>query len=170
MKRRISRCFAIFMFSFAFILLIGCNDNAQDRNVSATDKIISTEYYVTEVSGLDFMFNDTEEGGMISFAFDEYGHCGLTFVKSKFVRGYSTRVSGTGGRDIDLTCISDKYTYSLLGKENTYAQLTIVELGDDAILDLGFSLYSARAAQMLTRNNIRLAINRQQLALLLASK
>lgn len=164
----LSRIIALF-FAVAMIATVGCDDNAARQQSVATNKQKSV-FNVTEINGFGFMFNDTEEGGMINFKSDEISHCSLVFVKSKFIQGYNTRITTLGQGEIDLTCLTDKYHYAMTDNGSTYVQLAVEKLGDEAVLKLDFSLYSVRKKNMLTKENIMLVVNKAQLKTLFANK
>lgn len=120
-------------------------------------------FEVTELEGYDIMFNDMEAGAMINFKSAEIEYCGLVFIKSKFVQGYSTRITALGEGDMDLTCLMRDHHYAMTNNGDTYVQLNIEELGEKAVLKLSFSLYSVRAKMKLVKENITLVVNNKQL-------
>ena len=79
-------------------------------------------------------------------------------------------MTGVMEHEIDLVCLTNNKAYSMLNKDDAYVKLTVVELGDKAVLDLGFSLHTPKANDMLIRDNIRLLLTPQQVKTLLAPK
>ena len=160
----------ISMFVVLFILgLVACNDNTSSNNASVSEERIN-DIEVTDVGDFGFMFNDTEEGGMINFRSNDITHCGLVFIRSKLVQGYTTRVTAIGEGTVGLSCLAGKYAYAMTDRGDTYVNLTVVELGKTAVLNLDFSLYSGRGKDMLTRDNITLFVNEKQLETIFSAK
>jgi hypothetical protein len=86
------------------------------------------------------------------------------------IQGYATRATIIGEGEVDLTCLTDKYAYTMTQKGGTYVDLSVVEMGKSATLKLGFSLYSVRGKDTLTRDDITLVVNEQQLKTIFAAK
>lgn len=163
MTKVLSFCFSALLFVVSSIIVASCNDGAPTDKKAESSLSQETTFVVTEVEGYDIIFNDTEAGAMINFKSDEIEHCSLVFVKSKFVQGYSARITALGEGDMDLTCLMRDHHYAMTDSGDSYVQLNIEELGDKAVLKLSFSLYSVRAKMKLVKENIALVVNNKQL-------
>ena len=132
-----------------------------------TNLYTNNYFSVTGVNDYDFLFSDTDPGGAITFNNVDFIQCRISFIKSKFIQGYTTRVSSIGEGDLDITCMTDKELFALDNSGSTYVELTVSELSDKAIINLSFSLFSMRDKNVLTKENITLELNQLQLSQLL---
>lgn len=158
---------AIMMCVVSSAIVMGCNEGAPTDKQSGSKDFQESNYEITEVEGHDIMFNDTEAGALINFKSNEIDHCSLVFVKNKFVNGYNARITDLGVGDLDLTCLMADHHYAMTNNGETYVQLNIDELGEKAELRLNFSLYSIRTKMKLTRENVVLVVNNNQLKAIL---
>jgi len=129
------------------------------------------EYTVTMVNEEEVLFNDTDLlAGIIMFESPQIKMANLTFIKSKFQEGYTTRISNLGEGDLDLFCLSNEDEadhYSMAASDSTYVQMTVTELSDIAVIKLSFTLYSVMTDREFSREDVTLTLNNKQLTALL---
>lgn len=145
------------------LFTFGCNDKSSNSPATNPKTNPASEYKVTGVNDFELLFNATDAGGLITFNSDTIEHCNLSFIKSKFIQGYTTRTVKLAAGDIDIDCLSNNDHFSLDDSGSTYAEMTVTELTDKAVITLNFSLSSSSSKTVLTRKNVLLTVNMQQL-------
>lgn len=150
-----------------FVILIlftfGCNDDYSNSKVANKQTNATNEFNVTGVNDFELLFNATDAGSLITFNSGSIEHCNLSFIKSKFIQGYTTRTVKLGEGEVDVDCLTKNGHFSLDKSGSTYAQMTVTELSDKAVITLSFSLSSSSSKTLLTRENVTLIVNMQQL-------
>lgn len=124
------------------------------------------EYSTISVSDYDFIFNDSDPGGSISFGSSSIKQCRLSFIKSKLTQGYTTKTTQLGKGDIDLTCMTDNALFALNESGNTYAEISVTKLDNTASITLSFNLHSIKTDQDLIKSNIIISLDQQQIGTL----
>lgn len=157
---------------FIVLLLLGCefdSENPSQSEKSLVSKLFSNgnDFSVTGVNDFQFLFNETEIGGIINFKSSDFQQCTLAFKKAKFVQGFEASVSIPESGDFDVTCLSDKDNYFINENENTYAKIRIDEVSQQAKITLSFSLIGYNSEKLVTRENFSLVVNKKQLESLL---
>lgn len=168
MKHLIIDKLNIFLVLVLIVITTSCDDNSTVSKAIEKPAGFNSEFSVTGVNDYEFKFNEHDAGGAIHFNSAELKQCRLSFIKSNFKQGYTTRIKILGKGDIDLTCMSEKELFTLNDSGATYAEMTVAELGDKAAIKLNFSLVSIKSKTHLTKENVTLDINPTLLAQLLA--
>jgi hypothetical protein len=163
-SRNIAR---IFLFAITMLFVIGCDRPASSQHAS-TDKSISSaprldDFRVLGVNDYEFLFNNTDPGALINFGSNTLSFCTISFIRAKFVRGYTTKTTKLGQGDLDMTCLTDADHYSLNESSDTYVQMTVSELNDNAAVEINFALFGTKSKTLLKKENIKLLITTQQL-------
>lgn len=163
MKVQIFRSVRIVFILAIVALTESCDQGSSNISqvAAATNKV--SEFHVTEVNSYDFLFNDIEVGGVISFASDALKQCNLSFIKSKLIEGYIARVTKLGEGDIDLTCLAENDHFSMDKSGSTFTEISFSKFEKNAVVTLSFSLVSAISKSTLVRNDVTLEINENQL-------
>jgi hypothetical protein len=155
---------------FTIFFTVGCDAGSPEQHRPPGTAVAAGEFSVTGVNDYEFTFNDVDAGGTINFSSAKLKLCSLVFIKSKFTKGYTTRTDKLGKGDIDLTCLTDDDHYALNESGSTYAQMTVADLNDVAVVKLDFSLFSVKSGTALTKKGVVLVVNAQQLKKLLVRK
>jgi len=133
----------------------------------------SDEYTVTSVSKDKTFYMDTDQlASIVVFNSAQLKMCNLTIIKSKFKQGYTTRITQLGVGDIDLFCVTDIDGFDRFAmteqSDLTSAKMTVTQLTDTAVVTLNFSLKSFKSENILTRHNVSLDLDKNQLNTLLS--
>ena len=163
MRVQIFRPIRILFFLAVVALTVSCDQGPSNilQEASTTNK--GSEFYVTDINNYEFLFNDTENGGVISFASNELKQCNLSFIKSKLIEGYVTRVTKLGEGDIDLTCLAENDHFSMDESGSTFTEIAFSKLEGKAVVKLSFSLVSDISKSTLIKGDVMLEINESQL-------
>lgn len=163
MKHSIIDKLNVFLILALIITTTSCDGSSSENTAIEKPASSNNEFSVTGINDYEFNFNDNDAGSAIHFSSEEFKQCRLSFIKLNFKQGYTTRITMLGKGDIDLTCMSEKELFTLNDSGSTYAEMTISELSDKAVISLNFSLFSMRSKTELTKDNIVLELNSMQL-------
>lgn len=166
MNSTMQSCSRMVSIALLSLFALGCNGKS-DHEEQGGAPSASSEFSVTGVNEYDFLFNDSDAGGMINFVSASLKQCSLSFIKANFVEGYSTRTEKLGGGDIDLTCLGEKTHFALNESGETFVEMKVDDVDSQATVTISFSLYSIITKEALTRNNVKLTVTAAQLNTLL---
>jgi hypothetical protein len=156
----------------AFIFILGgCEFNSSNESQSANDKSLefaSSEFSVTGVNDFQFLFNDTEIGGIINFESSEIPQCTLAFKQAKFIQGFKASTTTSKIEDFDVTCLTDDDNYSVDDSDKTFAKMKVDEVSEIARVTLSFSLVGYNTQKLMVKEKVVLVINSKQLKALLS--
>lgn len=152
--------YKLLLLSGMCLVLLACEDSG-----------VKPENEVIGVNEFKFSFNDTEAGGIIRFKTSQLKSCMLSFIKSKFTKGYSVEITKAGEGDIDLTCSTDEHHFSMdsSGTAKTYARMEVVELSGTATVKVSFLLFDINSKQTVDKKDIVLNVSKQQLQTMMAN-
>ncbi len=139
------------------------NNDSQAQQPIKSSPSISSEFRVTNVNDFQFLYNDTEIGGIINFSSVEFQQCTLAFVLAKFEQGFEAVVSESEEGVFDITCLSEEDNFTLNENDDTHARMKVDEVNQRAKITLSFSLIGWNSEKLITKKNISLILNNEQL-------